>query len=284
MTLQQVADHLGLHYMTVYRYVRTGRLAARRTGGRWSVDRVDVERLRRPGVIGSGPAASATAGPGRPDRAAAASRLERRLLAGDEPGAWLVVQAVVAAGASAGDVLVDVLAPALAGVGDRWAAGTATVGDEHRATQVATRLVSRLGAQFARPGRRSGTVVVGTPPGDRHTLPVAIAADLLRGAGLAVVELGADVPAGMFAAEAAALAGQPAVVAVGVTTAGLRDRVVDVVAAVRAGAPGVPIVVGGAGIEPDDVAALGADAASGADARTLIDQVVGLLGARPAAG
>ncbi|MDA8269090.1 MAG: helix-turn-helix domain-containing protein [Actinomycetota bacterium] len=31
--LQQAADRLGVHYMTVYRYVRTGRLPATKVGG-----------------------------------------------------------------------------------------------------------------------------------------------------------------------------------------------------------------------------------------------------------
>ena len=37
LTLLQVADKLGVHYMTVYRYVRTGRLPATRVGGIWQV-------------------------------------------------------------------------------------------------------------------------------------------------------------------------------------------------------------------------------------------------------
>ena len=36
--LQEVADRLGVHYMTAYRYVRTGRLPATRIGAQWWVD------------------------------------------------------------------------------------------------------------------------------------------------------------------------------------------------------------------------------------------------------
>ena len=36
-TLQQVAERLGVHYMTAYRYVRTGQLIATRRDGRWTV-------------------------------------------------------------------------------------------------------------------------------------------------------------------------------------------------------------------------------------------------------
>ena len=42
LTLQQAADKLGVHYMTVYRYVRTGKLPATRVGGGWQVDPDDL--------------------------------------------------------------------------------------------------------------------------------------------------------------------------------------------------------------------------------------------------
>lgn len=44
--LREAGGVLGVHYMTVYRYVRTGRLAARREGGDWLVHRAEVEALR----------------------------------------------------------------------------------------------------------------------------------------------------------------------------------------------------------------------------------------------
>ena len=50
LTLPQVADKLGVHYMTAYRYVRTGRLPATRVKGAWQVDPADlafVERSRQ---------------------------------------------------------------------------------------------------------------------------------------------------------------------------------------------------------------------------------------------
>ena len=60
--LREASTVLALHYMTVYRYVRTGKLAARRQGGDWLVRRVDVEALRGtpPIRVGGG----AGAGPG----------------------------------------------------------------------------------------------------------------------------------------------------------------------------------------------------------------------------
>ena len=85
LTLQQAADTLGVHYMTVYRYVRTGKLSATRVGGAWHVDPDDLAQMK-PAVARNSrnPAARATA---------TKARLEARLLAGDEPGAWGVLEA-----------------------------------------------------------------------------------------------------------------------------------------------------------------------------------------------
>ena len=53
LSLADVAERLGVHYMTVYRYVRTGRLRAQREGTQWVVleselSRFDVERHPTP--------------------------------------------------------------------------------------------------------------------------------------------------------------------------------------------------------------------------------------------
>ena len=45
ITLREAAQRLGVHYMTVYRYVRTGRLPASRAGVQWLIDSDDLTRL-----------------------------------------------------------------------------------------------------------------------------------------------------------------------------------------------------------------------------------------------
>jgi excisionase family DNA binding protein len=45
ITLQEAAALLDVHYMTAYRYVRTGRLPARQEGMRWTVAVSDLEVL-----------------------------------------------------------------------------------------------------------------------------------------------------------------------------------------------------------------------------------------------
>src|SRR4051794_37336472 len=44
-TLREAAERLGVHYMTAYHYVRTGRIPARQRGRMWEVRRADVDAL-----------------------------------------------------------------------------------------------------------------------------------------------------------------------------------------------------------------------------------------------
>ena len=209
ITLTDAAERLQIHYMTAYRYVRTGRLPAERAGARWMVDPADLDRLR--------PRGRRPRGQGR---TAARRQLEDRLLAGDEAGAWSVIEAALAAGMDPDEVHLELTAPALRSIGDRWAAGAATVGDEHRATAVAARLVGRLGPRFARPRPQAGR---GRPRAPRSTsatpCPDPILADLLRRAGFEVVDLGADTPAESFV-ETAARADRLVAVLIGATGPG----------------------------------------------------------------
>ena len=50
LSLRECAERLGVHYMTAYRYVRTGMLAAVKQGTEWRVASEDLESF------GSGPA------------------------------------------------------------------------------------------------------------------------------------------------------------------------------------------------------------------------------------
>ncbi len=270
ISLQDAAERLGVHYMTAYRYVRTGRLPAEQVQGHWWVDPADLSLVAR------------SAGrPGRPpngrtsSQAASRRRLEDRLVRGDENGAWSVAEAALASGTGPDEFLLDVLGAAMQSIGRRWEEGVYTVDDEHRASVVATRLVARLGARFSRRGPRRRTVILGAAPGELHGLPTAIAANVLRGRGYGVVDLGADVPADAFAA---AVGKETNPLAVGIAvTVHARDRAVrDVVRAVAVVAPELPVLAGGRGIENAEHAAKLGARWSGLDATELaavVDQI-----------
>jgi methanogenic corrinoid protein MtbC1 len=158
-----------------------------------------------------------------------------------------------------------------------WQQGELSVADEHRASAVAARLISRLGSRFARRGHRRGTVVLAAAPGELHGLPVAITANLLRWRGLQVIELGADTPA---EALAETVAGEPDIVAVGVacTAAGSPQAARRAIAAIRKAAPDVPVLIGGAAVtDAAHARRLGADVFTGGRADEVVRAVEDIL-------
>jgi methanogenic corrinoid protein MtbC1 len=290
LTLQDVADRLGVHYMTAYRYVRTGQLTAARRDGQWTVTTDDLaafERSRSPvPVRGRRPARAGgtadVAGLGSIDGASGdgagryQDRLLVRLLAGDEAGAWRVVESALVARMGADRAHLDLLAPCLRDVGDRWARGTLSVGREHVASAVAARLVARLAPLCARRGRSRGTVVLGGSPGELHGLPIALATNVLRSRGWEVVEMGPNTPPADLV-RAAQDADRLRAVGVSVGSDATHDAAAGMLVEVRTHVPGVALLVGGPGI-PDAVVArrLGGDAWA-ADA----DQFDALLSTEP---
>jgi len=268
LTLQEAADQLGVHYMTAYRYVRTGRLPATRNGSQWCVDPRDLPAASAGNAVAGRPRTETR----RSSRATAARRLEDRLVAGDEPGAWTIVEGRMGSGSDPDDVLLDGLGEAMRSVGLGWEAGDYTIDDEHRASGVATRVVARLGARFTARGPKRGSVIIGTPQHELHGLPTAMAANVLRGRGFEVVDLGADVPETAFGS-AVSKVQRPLAVAVAVTSGNHDDSVRAIVRAVHAVSPGLPVLVGGAAIAGEEHAARLGAGWSGGDARRLAETI-----------
>lgn len=269
LTLQEAGRALGVHYMTVYRYVRTGRLPAHRRADSWEVDASALERFR----LGRGRVGRR----GRPALERRVPELLERLVAADEAGAWAIAEAALAAGASPSSVYHSLFVPAMRALGDRWERREASVADEHGATAVMQRLVGRMGPRFRRRGRPRGVVVIGAPPGELHGLPAAFAADLLRASGYAVTDLGADVPTESFAER---VRRQPRVHAtcVSVTTRQPHTAVRQLVRALH-GTVDAPVLVGGAGISEEEAGRVGSDGWS-ATGDELVALVTSLRAAR----
>lgn len=272
LNLKQVARLLDVHYMTVYRYVRHGRLPARREGAIWLVDAADVEAFR------SETASSADDAPA--DAVDWASRLAPALAAGDEVGAWTVIRNALGGGRDFSSVHLEVIGGALglvsAGVHD----GTRTPVHERVAVGVASRLVSRLGGQFPHRGRRLGTVVLAAPPGEYHALPLELVANLIRHAGFTVVELGIDTP-GDDLLEAIATADQLIAVGIGVTTVDRLAAAIELIGTVRAVHPSLPVLLGGQAVRNPEIAEL-AGATSWAAGPDLISTLTDLIADRRA--
>ena len=248
LTMQEAADSLGVHYMTVYRYVRLGMLPARKVGGSWRIAVDDLERLdNSPGV------------PARTRSAPWGDRLLARMVAGDDTGSWKVAEASLVSGMEPADFYCDVLTPALHSIGDRWQSGLLGVEEEHLASGVASGIIGRLGPRFARRGRRLGTVVTAMPEGERHFLGVAMLADILRSEGYRVLNLGADTPAPALVS-AVGKVDDLSAVAVAVVNGDNLATAASLIRTIRRSLEGIPVVAGGAAIPDDDTAgSLGAD-------------------------
>ncbi len=247
--LTEVAERLGVHYMTAYRYVRTGRLAAERDGTQWVVLASELDHFDL-GDLGATVSSERSV-----DRV---SRLAERLLDGDENGAWTIAQEYLAGGASPTQLYQGLFTPAMHVIGERWQRGEVGVADEHRASVVMSRLVGRSGPLFRSRGTRNGTIVVGAPAGEMHGLATSFAADILRARRFDVVDLGANVPTDSFVT---CVLGTNRLIGVviSVVTQESRKGAAELIRALRRAKVSVPLFLGGAGV--DDVSAheMGAD-------------------------
>ena len=168
----------------------------------------------------------------------------------------------------------ELIIPALAAIGSMWEAGDIDVSEEHAGSQVAGRIVARLGPRVARRGVKRGIIVLGSTSTELHSLPLSIAADLLRVGRYDVVDLGANLPPRSFARGVAAVEDVIAV-GIGVTTTGQEEELAATVSAVRA-TKDLPVVIGGGGVTEDQALELGADgwARTGDDAVVVFDRLL----------
>ncbi len=237
LELQAAADALGVHYQTAYRWVRSGRLPASLTGGKYIVSTKDLvevgDQRKRP----TSPAAPS------------AARLQRQsertleaLMAGDESEVRKIARRLVDEGTTIVDLIEQVIAPPLRSIGEEWHEGRLTIWVEHRASAIVERT---LGDLLPNPrGRRRGTVMVAAISGDQHSLPTTMATVALRDANWHVHHLGANMPGEELVAFCAAH-DDVDVAVISVTNPDVVDSVEDTAQTLRAA--GTPTLVGGAG-------------------------------------
>lgn len=240
VTLADAAESLGVHYMTAYRYVRTGRMLAEKRGGKWWVTPTDLAAVM---AEGTGPRRRPAEASGAP-RELVVAPFTDRLVAGDTAGCWGIINDALSAGATPGQIHSQLITAALVHVGEGWRRGELTVADEHRATSTTYRLLGQLGPLFRHRGRRRGTVVVGAFAGDPHAIPSAMMSDLLSDRHFEVVDLGANTPTESFVSVA-----QGCDDLVGIGMCAVLDDIVPTAIAqaveLRAALPNTCLVVGG---------------------------------------
>ncbi len=188
MDLQTAADRLGVHYQTAYRWVRDGSLRAVKRGASYDITDQDLESFR-----------TARSAPAPPPRQATVrswdhqvERLYDLLSVGDELGARQAVDRLREGSIEAIVLCEELIGPVLKRVGEAWARGEVSVAEEHRASAICERLLARIAVHPR--GRPRGVCLVGTPTGEEHSLPAAMAAVVLRADRWQVHHLGTQVP------------------------------------------------------------------------------------------
>lgn len=196
LTLHEVAEALGVHYMTVYRYVHEGHLPATKNGHGWIVQASDVRDFQR----GANQAVSPVDGGKK--AAPWSVRMLALLIDGNERGVVKLMESVLRSGNDLYFLYLDVLVPAMNAIGMKWSAGEIDVFIEHRASGIASRSAAQIGARFSKRGVHKGTVLIGSPNGEHHVLGSQLLGDLIGMEGWKVDNLGGDVPAESFACAA----------------------------------------------------------------------------------
>ncbi len=242
LTLTEVADRLGVHYMTVYKYVRLGKLPAVKNGAVWVVDESDLAAFRA-----------------QPEASVGtdwAGDLELLLLRGDTTAGWTLVEQALASSVTPERVITDLMGPALRSIGDRWEAGEIDVYDEHLASATLRRLLSRLSPALNRRGNKRGRILVAMAAGELHDLGAEMVAEILRGAHYDVLTLGADTPDESLARAVDRMGDITAVVIGATMDAG---SVASAIRTIRARGSEVPVLVGGMAFATTGFEEVGAD-------------------------
>jgi 5-methyltetrahydrofolate--homocysteine methyltransferase len=216
-------------------------------------------------AVGSTQAAAEVAG----SHDAAARALGDAVEHGDADGAARLVDAVIATGAAPRDVIATVLTPAIQRLGDAFGRGEVFLPQLMVAAEAMKAAVARVKTYIPEGEDLSaGRVVFATVKGDVHSIGKDICVSLLQSQGFDVDDLGSDVPSEVVVA-AASLADVVCLSALMTTTLPAMERTV---AALKAGTPGLPVLVGGAVVTPDYARSIGADGYA-ADAPGCVDAV-----------
>lgn len=190
---------------------------------------------------------------------ALAGKLVDACAAYDEHGAEIVLSAAFAMH-PADLVVLTVIMPALAEVGEQWARGALSVAVEHFASHLVRRRLLALLTQLPTV-QTEPPVVLACVPGEQHELGLLALGLFLRWAGVAIVYLGADVP--IEALVRCLQETGAAVACLSATAPESAAALTDTVSGLRAAGASTAIVAGGSAARlaalPGDVLALDLD-------------------------
>lgn len=186
------------------------------------------------------------------------TELYEAVFKGDLGKAKASVQAMIDAGENPQSIIDNNMVPAMEAIGKEFEIGKVFVPNlllSARAMKGALELLKPL--MLAEQTTTLGTVVIGTVKGDLHDIGKNLVASMLEGRGFKVINLGADVSKEKFVE--AAQANNADIVCLSALLTTTMNYMQDVVDAVHAAGLKAKVMVGGAPLNADYAARIGAD-------------------------
>lgn len=201
LSTRQVAQLLGVGEATIKRWADAGEIECFRTpGGHRKFRLRDVTGFvegRKFQVQGTLPARLSPGAEG--EEGGAVAQFQAAALAGDASACVAQLAAHRLRGTSLAAIFDDVVAPALADVGEKWQFARLSVAEEHVGSQAVIEAIARaqpLAEPPGEPGRPTrGAAVVAAVAGELHDIAARMVACLLRARGYEVLAPLAQTPA-----------------------------------------------------------------------------------------
>lgn len=175
------------------------------------------------------------------------------------PGAFELAKEALDAGVTPQTILDESLIPAMARVGEKFTEGKIFVPQMLLSAKAMNEAMKHLKTFFLCGDiQRKGVFIVGTVAGDLHDIGKNLVAMMVEGAGWEVIDLGTDVPAEKYISALDAYPGAVCGMSALLTTT--MSNMKPMITAIRAKHPETKIVVGGAPLNAQFAAEIGADA------------------------
>lgn len=171
------------------------------------------------------------------------------LLSGDEAAALCILRRAREEGLDLACIARVLLEPALSQVGEMWYRGEVNEAEEHLATALASRALSRIAATIPPPAPGAPRIVFSCLAGEFHELGTRVATEIAREAGWDAENLGANVPRAALLRFVAQR--RPRAVGLSLSLAAHVPECVRTVAEIRHEAPGTAVLVGGGAFRRD---------------------------------
>ena len=168
------------------------------------------------------------------------------LIAGDETRANDLIEDSITKRWAPATIYLNLVAHAMTEIGDLWHRGDLNISTEHRATQIAFRLLARVKNSYPDGNKTGLSAIVSGVAGDTHLGGALIFADLLRFDGWNVDFLGTDTPSDAILE--IVKSNEPDLLCLSVTLPDQVDAAEETVRIVKNTVPSTAIIVGGGAI------------------------------------